>query len=70
MEAIQYQMPFTVLTMSEKTIEELRMVNEWTSISDWAIKCCEAFPELFENAIQEVRETKSKKNARKLSKKK
>jgi hypothetical protein len=32
--------------MSEKYIEALRLINDWATVSEWAVKVAEVFPEI------------------------
>ncbi|MBL7716609.1 MAG: hypothetical protein JNL01_14185 [Bdellovibrionales bacterium] len=41
--------------VSEKYIDALRAINGWTTVSDWAIKVGEIYPELLEKANQEAK---------------
>ena len=41
--------------ISEKYLQALRNINDWTTVSDWAIKVGELYPDLLEKANLEAR---------------
>ncbi len=41
--------------ISEKYLEALRQINDWTTVSDWAIKVGEMYPDLLEKANKEAK---------------
>lgn len=43
-----------MLTISEKYLEALKLINDWTSVSDWAIKVGDIYPDLLIKANQEA----------------
>ena len=45
-------------SISKNYLEALRAINEWTTVSDWAIKVGEMFPELLEKANKEAKNHK------------
>lgn len=40
--------------ISEKYLEALRQINDWTTVSEWAIKVGEMYPDLLEKANKEA----------------
>jgi hypothetical protein len=42
------------MKISEKYLETLKIMNDWTTISEWAVKFCELNPDLFEKANREA----------------
>lgn len=44
--------------ISEKYLETLRSINEWTTVSDWAIKFGDQYPDLLEKANLEAKSHK------------
>ncbi|WP_338636539.1 hypothetical protein [Spirobacillus cienkowskii] len=44
--------------ISEKYIEALRMMNNWATVSEWALKVAEVFPEILKKADQEAKKHK------------
>lgn len=44
--------------ISEKYLSALTAINDWTTVSDWAIKVGEIFPELLEKANNEAKKHK------------
>src|SRR3989339_348461 len=45
-------------SISDSYLEALRAINEWTTVSEWAIKVGEMFPELLEKANAEAKKHK------------
>ncbi|MFP5519676.1 MAG: HNH endonuclease [Bdellovibrionia bacterium] len=48
----------TAPSMSESYLEALTAINDWTTVSDWALKVGEMFPEILEKANDEARKHK------------
>jgi hypothetical protein len=48
----------TPTSISESYLEALRAINGWTTVSDWAIKVGEMYPELLEKANKEAQKHK------------
>ncbi len=44
--------------ISEKYLNALKAINDWTTVSDWAIKVGDIYPELLEKANQEAKNHK------------
>lgn len=48
----------TSSSVSESYLQALRAINDWTTVSDWAIRVGEMFPELLEKANKEAKNHK------------
>lgn len=50
------------MSIANKYIDTLKSINDWTTVSDWAIKFGEQFPDLLAKADKEAREYKKQSN--------